>query len=288
MNAPIVRRLLALFVDGLVLRCFVQLGFMVSFDYGFVLTFFLAAVYFSCGYSEITEGATLGKRLFGLSVRDTQSGKHPCLKHGFYRFLSSFGIIILCVEIPPIVYRSLSLSGPLAFLELPMLFALLFFFGSIALFLIHPDRRGLHDYLASSMVVENNHVPDHWTPREKVKLSALTALGALVALPLWLYGISYPQNIEPLVMRRYLLEQEFNLRGLSFTPSGDEVSIQGIALSKLSPEIRKSISYRAFELSPSIAVIELDLIEFTEDGPVWDEEPHRFERNKLGAQQGVS
>ena len=174
LNARIIsgfwRRLAAFLIDSLIVG---MTGFLIGLlffnklaqlgQWGHVVGFVIAALYFSVLNSELGNGQTPGKRALGIEVVN-KSGRHISLFRSFLRYS------VLSI---PFFLNNASLSLPLDS-SLPVLIAglLVFGLGGATIYLLVFNRRtrqGTHDLVAGTYVVRSspkgivNH-GDVWRP----------------------------------------------------------------------------------------------------------------------------
>ncbi len=228
--AGIPPRLLAMLIDYLVIAAATLLVGKVSAysDAAYLITFFVMALYFSSGNSSILEGQTLGKRTFGLRVISCKENKlYLSFREGFYRFLITYGLIILCAETPTILYRNNAIVASPKLLELHMLFVMFLLFANAASVLFRADRRALHDALCGSMVVRGSGDFNFNTEGGSVRRSTLlpAVVGFILALLLWLPSVTHNAPVTAVQRARYLLENRTPLRLVGASSHGESLSI---------------------------------------------------------------
>lgn len=228
MPAPMLSRMLAVFVDYLVLTSLSILGmrFVDNPDLLFVPNFILAALYLGVGSSRVTAGQTLGKKAFGIRVVSAvplSGGPYISVGRALLRFFCLCGAIICLSDIPPNIYRQISLAADPRLLELHMWIALTFTFTGVALVLLLPSHRGLHDLIAKTIVVRGPQDMPAGAGKEAIDGAAgqkaffspaLTApaIGAAFGTLLWLHGVEIEPEMLRLVSHRYQLEHDLPIR----------------------------------------------------------------------------
>jgi len=202
--------------------------------------FLIAGIYFTAGNSSRLGGASIGKRLFGLKVKDLAGGEGLNVWQSFLRFFFLYGIIILVAEVPAYFYRQSALVAPLALLDLHLFFSLAYFLSLLALVIASKSNRGTHDFICSSYVerAEEKSDLEKESPFEKRPLGGIL-IACSVSLLLWLISASKAPEAETVLSHRYELEREFGLEIVSAdyqqSPS-ETLYIRCISHEKLSKE----------------------------------------------------
>ncbi|MCB0323082.1 MAG: RDD family protein [Bdellovibrionales bacterium] len=250
--APPTSRALALLVDYFTVSAayFFLASHTAYSDWQFLVPLSIGTLYFSVGYSSVTGGRTLGKRVFGLKVLSyrpaTGAMDEISLQRSFFRYGCGLGALILLAELPPLVYRLYAIVASSLLLEAHMLLAMIWFFVDIAFALFHPLGRSLHDCLVGTWVArlpgeldpEAAHVLKASTALSKSRIGAAVVAGIGTAFVLWSLGRVHDGSLGRLPEQRYRLEQSFPLRIVSLEPQADrQLAIHALLLAE-APEPR--------------------------------------------------
>ncbi len=189
-------------------------------DLAYYFALMLGAIYLVAGNSCVMRGQTLGKKVFGLRVLSLpfeDESPYLSLSRSFYRYLGLYGGMVLLKEVPSLLFRAYGVVAPIYLLDSYMLPALMY---PIALFLsvlIHPWQRGLHDGLASSIVVRSSIEPpagfqdEHYGLGLKKSL-IIGAIAGILGSIFWTLSVVHPPQIRALYEHRFALEQQFPVR----------------------------------------------------------------------------
>lgn len=124
------------------------IGFMVLMPYFVILN------------SSIGKGQTLGKKLLGIRIVNTK-GQVVTIPRSFLRYFI-IGLVIFNSGIAESLY---SLPGILQFTSTVFfVLTILLFFGIVGLIIFNEDKRGLHDYLADTIVINSKNSDDVKVP----------------------------------------------------------------------------------------------------------------------------
>lgn len=191
-------------------------------DFAGLVTLLASMFYLSLGNSAVARGQSFGKRAFGLRVCAIEGGLLTMPK-AVLRFFVWIGVIIICSELPALLFRHYAFRGEAVVLESPMLFVLSYFIGNLAMVTFDPLHRGLHDRAAGSIVLRTgtSHFERDSETAAKVRslrgvgmmqsLGAL-AVGALIGALLWLLGVQNSPGVALVSRNRYLIEHELPVR----------------------------------------------------------------------------
>lgn len=279
-HSSLASRALAVFVDYIVLMavCLGMHSFLGFSDSIWVAAFFLGLIYFSIGNSFITSGQTIGKKAFGLRVVSTSSleqVRYIHLKESFIRYLSSYGLLILLAELPPIVFRYFAVAAPVYQLEFPMLIAVSYFLANVGYLLFHPIQSSIHDSVSRSMVLrieDVSRVPSDAEFRlqqgntsffsfQKPRYGVI--IGILLASVLWALSLSYSDKESLILSKRFTLEHALDIRLLevSETTSGlsFDIHIEDSQNDETDASIAQNFAKELIRLIPSLTESEKQL-----------------------------
>lgn len=237
-------RMLAGFIDYLVLMSLSILTtrFFFNPDLLFIPNFVLSGLYLGLGASSASSGQTLGKKAFRLRVVTVRTGRpSPYLNpfEGFLRYFALIGVLIVLTDIPPLLYRRIGFVADPTVLEFHMWFALSYTITSLALVLLSPSHRGLHDLAVQSIVVRANSDLDPGGGSRALNSCAAAAGSrtALLLAPLagivfgtlmWLQGVVTEPQVAELVSHRFELERRYPIRvqGMRVEPEGATIACE--------------------------------------------------------------
>lgn len=221
-------------ITSLALRSGVPIG------WGFAVSLLLGAVYFGTGNSRLLGGQTLGKRVFGIRVREGGPLRPaPSFMRAIARYLVSFGAIVVLAELPPTLFRATAFSGPLWLVELHMFFALWWSFVLAATAIADSQHRGIHDRIADTLVLRPGALgitAPLDQSRVRYRLWGSFAAATAIALLLWVPGISIPEPARSLQAHRYSIESELPLLLASFELQGETLKLQMVLTGTSSTE----------------------------------------------------
>jgi uncharacterized RDD family membrane protein YckC len=189
-------------------------------DLVYYLALGMGALYLTAGNSCVMNGQTLGKKVFGLrvlSVPFDRETPYLSLSRSFYRYLGLYGGIVLLKEVPSLIFRANGAVASIYLLDSYMLPALIYPIALFVSILIHPWQRGLHDGLASSIVVRSSLEPprgfsDLTYALGKQKSLIVAAIGIILGSIFWALSVVHPPQIRSIYEQRFALEKMLPIR----------------------------------------------------------------------------
>lgn len=203
------RRVFAHILDTIILALpLVLIGFFL-FDYlaalgsfGILVGFIISATYFTLGYSHIFGGQTIGKAIVDIKVID-QQGQLLSPSRAFIRYLTLdfpyyiSGILMLWARPDGLFGFALSLLSSLVLL------------ASIYLLIFNrPTRRTLHDYIASSMVINHEATAQTLKPLWKGHYGFLISIILIVIFFNLLAFQNYKPKLQALMVFKDVIESK--------------------------------------------------------------------------------
>ena len=226
-------------------------------DFAGLVTLFASMLYFSLGNSALARGQSFGKRAFGLRVCALEGGLLTMPK-AVVRCFVWIGVIIICSEIPTLIFRHYAYRGEAMVLEAPMLFVLSYFIGNLAMVTFDPLHRGLHDRAAGAIVLRTGNSRFEAESEAAVKIRSLRntglvqslgalAGGAVVGALLWLLGVQNSPGVSLVSRNRYVLEHELPVR-ISALQEENGTTTVDLLIFDSTPGLGKKIAPRILEL----------------------------------------
>jgi uncharacterized RDD family membrane protein YckC len=153
-NADFWKRGLAFLIDIILLRVVIlvlsSLFRTVLLNLGqklWYIDFIIFGLYFVLFNSKVGKGQTLGRRLLGIRIVG-ENGKFLTFSQSFFRYIFLSFLIF---------NRELSMID---FFIPPLIISLFLLISIVGLLIFNKDKRGLHDYLVKSVVINSNSLND--------------------------------------------------------------------------------------------------------------------------------
>ena len=232
---PIFSRLLAATIDYslwfISFRYISALG-LFSYDLLFFNTVITGFLYFTIANSWVCRGTTVGKLLMGLRTRNPKTKGFLSIPQSAFRFFCSHGIIIILFELPEIYFRSQASTSWLAHSNIQSFIASGLYLASLGIFIAHPTKRALHDFISNSIVIRQTTVDSTETSSSQVTYNTTrsTYIGAICgiifAFVLWQMSLTRPILESQISNRKYLIESKLPVRLRSISVTNNSAQLQ--------------------------------------------------------------
>ena len=209
-------RILAFVIDLIVLGLFgIILGlafknFFISIDYySFIIGFAIFITYFSIGYSKLTKGQTIGKKILNISVIDKNGNFLNIFKAFIRALIISLAFFAIKLQLPNNSKTILILAGIKIFgIALISAITFLYIFNKYT-------RQSLHDLLTKTFVVKTSEIKNFTYNTYYIKPWTYIFTIFLVILISYVYGSFYFKNYKkylPLIQIEEKLETLNNVQ----------------------------------------------------------------------------